>query len=313
MILTWRISFLLLFMGCNLLNSQDYELVDATILLYPTTCNNPEELSNFISRDFISDEDKVRAIYSWIIQNVAYHPGEYKKFNYKFKNYRERNQKEENTRNKIINRTVQKGVAVCEGYAMLFERLCELQGIQNYLVRGDTKTNFNDIGRSFNRNHMWNVAYIDGKPFLFDPTWGAGKFHEKFIKEPSFFYYKTDPNLFIESHYPNIFEDAFISENISRTDFSNMPLVIKEDLVLSDVETPKSGILYKDEYFGDILFAIKNVSPKKISYSYGIKKIYLEEFTVEDEAITFNIPLQMGVKILLIYFEDQPVLVYVIR
>ncbi|MFT6126456.1 MAG: transglutaminase/protease-like cytokinesis protein 3 [Flavobacteriaceae bacterium] len=300
-------------MGCNLLNSQDYELVDATISLYPTTCNNPKILSKFISRDFTSEEDKLRAIYSWIIQNVAYHPDEYKKFNYKFTNYRERNQKEENIRNKIINRTVKKGVAVCEGYAMLFERLCELQGIQNYLVRGDTKTNFNDIGRSFNRNHMWNVAYIDGKPFLFDPTWGAGKFHEKFIKEPSFFYYKTDPNLFIKSHYPDVFEDAFVSENISRNDFSNMPLLIKENLVLSDVETPKTGILYEDEYFGDIPFTIKNVSPKNISYSYGGEKISLEKFTIKDEVISFNIPLQIGVKILLIYFDDQPVLGYVIK
>ena len=313
MIFKWRISFVFLFMTCSFINAQDYERVDAIISLYPTTCKNPEELSKFISRDFISEEDKVRAIYSWIIQNVSYNPDEYKKFNYKFTNYRERNQKEENTRNKIINRTLQKGVAVCEGYSMLFERLCELQGIQNYLVRGDTKTNFNDIGRSFNKNHMWNVAYIDGKPFLFDPTWGAGKYHDKFIKEPSYFYYKTDPNLFIKSHYPDIFEDAFVSENISRTGFSNMPLLIDKELVLSDVETPKNGILFEDEYFGDIPFVIKDVAPKKISYAYDQEIFPLENFKVEDGELTFNIPLQIGIKRILIYFDDQPALGYVIK
>ncbi|MBV1924340.1 MAG: hypothetical protein KUG68_09980 [Flavobacteriaceae bacterium] len=311
--LKWRLSVLLLFMVCNLMNSQDYDLVDATIALYPTTCKSPEVLSKFITRDFISEEDKVRAIYSWIIQNVEYSPDEYKKFNYKFTNYKERNQKEEITRNKIINRTVQKGIAVCEGYSMLFERLCELQGIQNYLVRGDTKTNFSDIGRPFNRNHMWNVAYIDDKPFLFDPTWGAGKYHEKFIKEPSFFYYKTDPNLFIKSHYPDIIDDAFISENISRTDFSNMPLLIKENLVLNEIITPQNGILYEEEYYAVIPFKVNNVAPKNISYSYGEETIPLEDFTFEDEVLTFNIPLQIGIKILLIYFDDQPAIGYVIK
>jgi len=311
--LKWKISFLFIMIFSNLLISQNYELVDATIELYPTTCNNPEELSKYISRDFITDEDKVRAIYSWIIQNVSYNPDEYKKFNYKFTNYRERNVKEENTRNKIINRTVQKGVAVCEGYAMLFERLCELQGIQNYLVRGDTKTNFNDIGRSFNKNHMWNVAFIDGKPFLFDPTWGAGKYHDKFIKEPSYFYYKTDPDLFIKSHYPDIFEDAFISDTISRNDFSVMPLLIKKNLVLSDLITPKSGILFEEEYYADISFSITNVSPKEISYSYGGEIFPLDKFTFEDEILMFNIPLQIGIKQLLIYFDNEPTLGYVIK
>lgn len=306
------VFFIVVLMGF-IMTSQDYDRVEAIIQLYPTTCKNPEELSKFITRDFSSEEDKIRAIYTWIIQNVAYDPDEYKKFNYKFTNYRERNQKEEITRNKIINRTVQKGVAVCEGYSMLFERICELQGIQNYLVRGDTKTNFNDIGRSFNKNHMWNVAYIDGKPYLFDPTWGAGKYHDKFIKEPSYFYYKTKPELFIKTHYPDVFDDAFISEELSRSEFSNMPLLIVEDLVLQDIETPKNGILYEEEYFGDIPFRLKNVSPENISYSYGGELFALENFKLEEEALTFNIPLQIGIKRILIYFDDQPALGYVIK
>ncbi|NND62690.1 MAG: hypothetical protein HKN48_05805 [Flavobacteriaceae bacterium] len=156
----WLFLFGLL---CSInLYAQDYERVDATIQLYPDRFKSAEELSRFIERDFTSEENKVRAIYGWIINNVAYEPEEYEKFNFNFKNFRERNEKEEKTRKKVIARTLQKGVAVCEGYAMLFERLCELQGISNYLVRGDIKSNFNDIGRSFKNSHMWNVAVIDG-------------------------------------------------------------------------------------------------------------------------------------------------------
>jgi hypothetical protein len=81
------------FLMSFLMTAQDYERVDATIQMYPRSFNAAEELSTFITRDFISEEEKVRAIYTWIIMNVAYEPDEYKQFNYNFKNYRERNLK----------------------------------------------------------------------------------------------------------------------------------------------------------------------------------------------------------------------------
>ncbi|PKA82584.1 transglutaminase superfamily protein [Ulvibacter sp. MAR_2010_11] len=293
--------------------SQDYERIDATILLYPKTFEKAEDLSKFISRDFTTDEEKVRAMYSWIIQNIAYEPDEYKQFDFKFKNYRERNQKEEKTREKVISRTLQKGIAVCEGYAMLFEKLCELQGIQNYLVRGDTKTNFNDIGRSFAKNHMWNVVYIDEEPYLFDLTWGAGRYNGKFIKEPSYFYYKTAPGLFFKTHYPEMLEDAYIDNIVTREVFSTMPLIISERLKIEDVEVPLNGIIRAEDYFDSVAFTINNASPSSVSYSYGKEKIKLESFEKSQGRAKFSIPLELGVENLLIYFDDEPVLGYKIK
>lgn len=303
-------SLFFFFLGINNLYSQDFERVDATIQLYPKSCDSPEEISKFITRDFQTEEGKVRAIYSWIIQNIAYEPNEYKKFDYRFSNYRERNKKEEITRNKIINRTLQKGIAVCEGYAFVFERLCELQGISNYLVRGDTKTTMEGIGKKFNTNHMWNVAIIDGKPYLFDPTWGAGKYNQKFIKEPSYFYYKTPPEQFIKTHYPDLFEDAFISESMSKQEFSEMPLIIEKNLIVSDIIAPTKGIIYADMYFDEIQFSIKNSNPKKISYSYGNEEVLVENLEQKEANLEFSIPLQIGVKTLLIYFDGKPALGY---
>ncbi|MEM7085286.1 MAG: transglutaminase domain-containing protein [Bacteroidota bacterium] len=297
---------------CHFISAQDYETVDATIQLYPTSFNAPEELSAFITRDFISEEDKVRAIYTWIIMNVAYEPDEYKQFNYNFKSYRERNLKEEKTRNKIIKRTLSKGIAVCEGYAMLFERLCELQGISNYLVRGDIKTNFNDIGRPFKNTHMWNVVTIEGKSYLYDATWGAGKYHGKFIKEPNYFYYKTPPNLFAKTHCPQMPEDAFLTENLTREDFAAMPLVIQEQLTLNDIDNPKKGLISSRDGDGYVNFSLRNVQPSKIEYSYGADKKALE-FSKEGEAISFVIPIELGKENLLIYFDDKPALGYKIK
>jgi len=290
--------------------SQDFERVDATILFYPKTCESPEDISKFITRDFQTEEEKVRAIYSWIIQNISYEPNEYKKFDYRFSNYRERNKKEEITRNKIINRTLQKGIAVCEGYAFLFEKLCELQGISSYLVRGDTKTTIEGIGKEFNTNHMWNVAIIDGESFLFDPTWGAGKYNQKFIKEPSYFYYKTSPEQFIKSHYPDQFEDAFISETLSKQEFSEMPLIIDRNLLISDLIAPNKGIIYSEMYFDEIQFLIKTSNISKITYSFGNEILPVIKLNQKEYSIEFSVPLQIGAKTLLIYFDGQPALGY---
>ena len=292
---------------------QEYERVDATILLYPQRFESPEQLSRFLTRDFTSEEEKVRAIYSWIIMNIEYDPDEYKQFDYNFKNYRERNEKEETTREKVINRTLKKGVAVCEGYAMLFEKLCELQGISNYLVRGDIKSNFNDIGRPFKKSHMWNVAVIDGNPYLFDSTWGAGKYNEKFIKEPSYFYYKTNPKEFFKSHYPSMYEDAFMDNLVTKEVFSNMPLIIAKDVHMEDIELPIHGVLRSDEYFDTIEFRVNNCAPNEVSYSYGKEKKAVENLEVTEGRLRFSVPIESNAKTLLIYFDQQPALGYRIQ
>ena len=303
---------MLSFFLSGFLMGQDYEIIDATIELYPTNFSSAEELSKLISRDFTSEEEKVRAIYTWIIRNVAYDPDEYKQFNYNFKNYRERNAKEEITRKKVIQRTLKKGIAVCEGYAMLFERLCELQSISNYLVRGDIKSNFNDIGRPFKKVHMWNVAMIDGQTFLFDATWGAGKYDGKFIREPSYFYYKTPPEQLIKTHYPHLQEDTFLTEIFTREDFAAIPLLINEKLLLSDIESPSHGVISSSDEDGIINFSIRNIVPSTISYSFGNEKKAIT-FSEIDGGIQFSVPIVLGKENLLIYFDDEPALGYKVK
>lgn len=308
---SWHVTIILFFMSVSMsLFAQDHERVDATILLYPHSFDSPEQLSKFITRDFKTEEDKVRGIYSWIIQNIAYEPDEFKQFNYNFKDYRERNEKEEKTREKIINRTLKKGIAVCEGYAMLFEKLCELQGISNYLVRGDIKTNFNDIGRPFKKSHMWNIAVIDGKQYLFDPTWGAGRYHGKFIKEPSYFYYKTKPELFLKTHYPSMYEDALVDTVLPKEVFSGMPLLILKELELDHVERPLGGIIRTEEYFDTIGFTITNFNPKEIKYTYGSDLMEVKDKEIIDGKLHFEIPIESEASTLLIYFDEQPALGY---
>lgn len=295
--------------------AQSNKEVDLIIELYPTTVASPQQLANYISRDFSTQEAKVRAIYSWLIKNVAYDPSQYKMFNYSFKKYRDGNKKEEITRNKIIKHTLQTGKAVCEGYAMTFEKLCELQDISAYLVRGDTKTNFDDIGRSFALNHMWNIAVIDQKPYLFDATWGAGKYTTKFIKEPSYYYYKIAPHYLINTHYPAQFEDALLTETITSKTFFEQPLLIKKGFTIDQILSKQTnGILHLNSYDGVIAFKIESAMPN-ISYTYGEKLIPVNElvYDTSENTTTFTIPVVLGAQTLLIYFNEQPAIGYLVK
>lgn len=293
-------------------HSQQLDTVDATIDLYPTSFQSPEAFSKLLTRDFASDEHKIRAIYTWLIKNVAYEPSEYKQFNYQFKNYNERNQKEEKTRKKIIERTLQKGIAVCEGYAMVFEKMCQLQGITSYLVRGDIKTSFNDIDRPFKKVHMWNVAMIEEEPFLFDATWGAGKYRERFIREPSYYFYRIAPSMLIKTHMPHIPEDSFLKEPPSKEVFAQRPLIIDRSIEIMDLSLQTKGRISSEIEQGVIPFRIKDKSVESITYSFGneLKEI---PFSEENNYLIFSIPMELGVSQLLIYFDDQPALGYKIK
>lgn len=291
--------------------SQEIDRVEATIKLYPETFASAEKFSQFLSRDFSTDEEKVRAIYTWLIQNVEYDPKAYKLFNYSFKNYKERNSKEEKNRYKIIAHTLKNGKAVCEGYAMTFEKLLQLQGIDNYLIRGDTKTNFKDIGRKFNNNHMWNAVKIDGNYYLFDATWGAGKYTNKFIKEPTYTYYRINPNLLLNTHLPQQLEDTFTENSISKETFFERPLIIFKSLTIDNILTPKNGIISELDD-GNINFKIET-NEVDIDYSFGNDMKQVLNFETISGTTSFSIPIELGAKQLLIYFNGKPALGYRIK
>lgn len=300
-----------LFVLPNLL-AQDLNRVDASLELYPERFEEASELSDMIRRDFSEQEEQLRAVYGWIIRNIAYEPDEYKNFDYSFKNYRERNKKEEKTRQQIIRHTVRSGKAVCEGYAMLFEKLCNDLGIDNYLVRGDIKTHFKDIGRPFKKIHMWNIAILDGQPYLFDSTWGAGKYRDRFIREPSYFYYMAPPGIFVNTHFPAVEADNLLEGKVSREDFESWPLIIDQQLSIDHVIRPRTGILDSRSVNGAFQFEIKLEAGTRVSCDLDGKKKELEAGQ-QGDTLSFSIPFKLGQKNLLIYFNDKPALAYKIK
>ncbi|KAK3598649.1 hypothetical protein CHS0354_024371, partial [Potamilus streckersoni] len=106
-----------------------------------------------------------------------------------------------------VNDVLQTGKSVCEGYAELFSNLCREVNIPVKTINGHAKGyNYNpeiDITPSTRTNHAWNVVLLDGDWRFMECTWGAGYLEEqKFHKHFTEFYFLTDPEDFINRHYP---------------------------------------------------------------------------------------------------------------
>ena len=116
---------------------------------------------------------------------------------------------------------------------------------------------------------MWNLAIVDGHSYLFDPTWGAGKYQDRIIHEPSYRYFMAEPDWFVNTHYPDIKEDTLLEDPLSRSMFEQMPLIILAGVTWEQVIEPKFGILDAAVEDGQIRFELEGVSPKKVSYDFG--------------------------------------------
>ncbi len=292
--------------------SQDYAKVDATVSFYPKSFVTTQGLVEKIKKDFINPKEQLRAGYSWLINNVAYEPQEYYTYQFQYRVLEERNEKMAETREAIISRTIQQGIAVCEGYALTLERLCESLEIQAYVVRGDTKTRPSDIGRPFDKNHMWMVAVIGDVPMLLDPTWGAGRYQDRFIKSPSYYYYDTPAPLFLKNHYPEVFDDAYVDFDVSKKAFSERPLVIQKELTVDQV-SPKEGIIKSKVLSKGIVFSLEGIKAAAISYTLDTSEKIKADFKIENNTLLCMIAVKTKAQSLVIYADDQPVIGYKIK
>jgi hypothetical protein len=185
-------------------------------------------------------------------------------------------------------------------------------GINGYIVRGDTKTRVSDIERAFDKNHMWVVAVVNQKAMLFDPTWGAGRYNETFIKAPSYFYFNTPHEQFLNTHMPEVFDDAYVNFRLSRENFSKRPLLIQKGLAHSDI-APKSGVLKAKILAKGIEFLLPLQAPNTVHYvlDNGVKRPM--EFESDAGTIRFTIATKEKANSLVIYADEQPIIGYKIK
>jgi hypothetical protein len=246
--------------------AQKYNAVDNIVLKYPKSFSTTEKLAERIEKDFTSDYDKARAIYSWIAFNVKYdyaaflNPPKTQGFSYRTE--AEKQKKIQALNDKMIDKAFNSKKAVCEGFTVLYQNLALQVGIKCEIIRGDSKTRLVDIGRKdTNSNHAWNMVLIDKKWRLVDVTWGQGYFDNskgRMTNDFTSVYFDTEPDYFFAKHFPD--SGSYLGNKLSKEDFLNGPLIYNQTIEGDyKIKSPEFGII-EVKNGEKMTFEIKNIS-----------------------------------------------------
>lgn len=140
---------------------------------------NTSELAQQIIEKNRTDEAKVYAAYTWVIQIIKYSTDCELVINAGLDPEAK------------INVAFKRRKGTCENYAAIFNDLCKKIGINSFVIYGYTKQN----GRVDRTAHTWCAALVDNHWYLYDPTWDMGYSSE-------LHFYKILPTEFINSHMP---------------------------------------------------------------------------------------------------------------
>ena len=169
---------------------------------------HPQLLAKKLSENLSNDYDKVRSIYVWIAQNISYDLHAYL-------HDRESGQS--------VNEVLRSGKALCTGFSLLFNFLCEQNNIESRIIDGYAKGYGYRKGQNFPEpNHSWNAVNIYGRWYLLDATWAISTVidlskHKKVIDFDT--YFLTNPEKFIRTHLPEDPSWQLLEKKISLSDF----------------------------------------------------------------------------------------------
>lgn len=281
--LSQLLTILLLLLGA-VTYAQDYAKVDNVIASYPSSFKSVDDLAEKINADFTSDEDKARAIFTWIATNVRYDMDAYNSrqapAGFSYRTPEEKEIKLRKMREDLALKTLKTKKGVCEGYSTLYERLAAKTGLEAEIIPGTSKSHPTHIGKQPGASdHAWNAVKINGKWQLIDVTWGAGTVvGEKPVFQLRFndSYFLTEPKDFVINHYPDD-EKWLLSKELTKADFADTPLYYSNYL-MGGYEFASPGVgTFTNKMANVVPFKIKNLKPTdKVAYTFSKDRVFKE-------------------------------------
>jgi len=184
----FRMSLIFILSFITILNAQNRKIrsVDKSILSIPDSLTTSTKgIAGYINSNYRTEENKLRAVFIWITENIQYDIENMYTYNQDLAN--------------SIDKTLKTRKGVCQNYTGLFQDIASKVGVKSYVVFGYTK----DYAQVNYNPHSWCVAQIDSSWYMFDPTWGAGSTADsKFIKKLNDGCYKMLPKKSIKTHMP---------------------------------------------------------------------------------------------------------------
>ena len=154
-----------------------------------------------------------RLLYTWMAIHINYDDNGYNTGNYKATDAAS---------------VFQNKKAVCAGYSNLFKSIATLMGLECVSISGYSKGYGSYEGERFTKsNHAWNAIKVNSTWYLIDATWGSG--YGKTIngalvtvKEFDDYWFMTNPDAFIFSHYPEDPQWCLTSINVQKHAFETL-------------------------------------------------------------------------------------------
>ncbi|MDB5149455.1 MAG: hypothetical protein JWQ57_3475, partial [Mucilaginibacter sp.] len=201
---------------------------------------------------------KARAIFRWITDNIAYDYKYYNKFAYKGKTPKgfecrgdslDCETRKHVWANKYTDNVLNEKKAVCEGYSMLFKKMCDIAGIESEIIPGYVRTEYYQIGNMGELDHSWNAVHLNSTWYLLDPTWAAGGCPEddngkllSFQKQFNEYYWLTPPDEFAKNHYPESAKWVLLAK-YKKENFESNPYYAPNEVANIKLISPNSGII----------------------------------------------------------------------
>ena len=184
-----------------------YALTDALALRLPDSSSGQvATIADYVNAHFTTPTEKTRAVFVWIANNIQYDVVNMFALNF----YEDPAEK--------ISKPLKTRKGICENYASLFTAICNQVGVRSLVVEGYTK----ERGFVGFIPHAWSAALLDGKWWLFDPTWGSGYIDNgKFVRKMNESYFKATPESFIATHMPFDYLWEFLYYPVTTEDFFN--------------------------------------------------------------------------------------------
>jgi transglutaminase/protease-like cytokinesis protein 3 len=317
-----KLLFSVLFLISCYAFSNEYASVDQKVKNYPSF-KKVHDLGYRIQNDFSTDEERVRAAFVWITQNMVYE----KTYDDIFRTGQRISYQSESGRQDQIRRVVLDWIekafitrkGVCLEYSLILNELCLQFGLPSKVIVGVAKTDIRFVkGKQSFKNHTWNAVHIDGVWKLMDPTWASGHLDlvsKKFIRKQIDHYYFTKPEEFIKHHYPNNPEWQLLDDPVDIEQFFSAPIFLTDFFGTGIKLSPKTkGIfsisskdanyIYFDQlpkHHGMYYLVHSEGEFRRMGFKKGKGKSYISK-------IKLNKNLHKNHDLLTVFLEDKPIL-----
>lgn len=270
--------------------------------------NDAIEIAEEITLDYDDDEQKVRAIFVWITENMEYsldikadRKSNRSKRRIKSRDPEEKAELELELKDDDLKTALKARGGIEADYSYLFMKMCEAVDIEAGEITGYLRRSQRKVGKMPRRpDHKWNWAKINGKRYLFDTMLASGSVEKnketkqtEFVKKFNDIYFMTPSDIMILNHYPEDEKFQLLDEVVSKETFANYPFILGgyKDSKIEEF-LPMKGLISLSET--EIVFKLKfcdNEIPNRIMI-HERRKMSEQEFVRDGDYFicTYKIP-----------------------